>query len=60
MLSYSLFTPKHKALPSSTLFFFLKTLLGKYVAAFFLFSNVVYISPLVLLTLASGFYGLSF
>jgi hypothetical protein len=42
------------------LFFFLKALLGKYAATFFLLSNVVCISSLVLLTLASGFYRLSF
>ncbi len=41
MLSCSLFILKPEALPSSILFFFLKTLLGEYVVAFFLFSNVV-------------------
>jgi hypothetical protein len=46
--------------PSSTLFFFLKALHGKSIVAFFLFSSVVCISLLVLLTLANGFYGLSF
>ncbi len=55
MLSYSLFTLEPKAPPSSTLCFLLKTLLGKFVAAFFLFSSVVYISSLVLLTLVDGF-----
>jgi hypothetical protein len=37
------------------LFFLLRTLLGEYVVAFFLFSNVVYISSLVLLTLVGGY-----
>jgi hypothetical protein len=60
VLSYSLFIPKHEAPPSSTLFFLLRALCGKFVATFFLFSNVVYISSLILLTLAGGFYGLSF
>ncbi len=58
--SYSLFTPEPKAPPSSTLFFFLKTFLGKFVAKFFLFSNVVCISSLVLLTLVGGLCGFSF
>jgi hypothetical protein len=47
-VSYSLFTLKHEAPPSSTLFFFLKAFLGEFVATFFLFSSVVYISSLVL------------
>ncbi len=47
VLSYSLFILESKALPSSTLFFFLKALLGESIIAFFLFSNVVYISSLV-------------
>ncbi len=55
----SLFNPKPKASPSSTLLFFLRTL-GKSVAAFFMFSNVTYISSLILLTLVGGFYGFSF
>ncbi len=55
VLSCSVFTPLCKVLPSSTLFFLLRTLLGKYVVAFFLFSNVVYISSLVLLTLVGGY-----
>ncbi len=55
VLSYSLFIFKPKAPPSSTLFFFLRALFGKYVAAFFILSNVVYISSLVLLTLAQWF-----
>ncbi len=60
VLSYSFFTPQPKALPSSTLFFFLKAFLGKSAIAFFLFFNVVYISSLVLLTLLGGFCGFSF
>jgi hypothetical protein len=60
VFSYFLFTPKPEAPPSSTLLFFLKTLLGKPIATFFLFSSAIYISSLVLLTLAGGFYGLSF
>ncbi len=60
MLSYSLFIPEPKAPPSSTLLFFLKTLLGKFVIAFFLFSTFVYISFLVIFTLVDGFYGFSF
>jgi len=60
MLSYSPFTPEPKAPPSSILFFLLRTLLGKFATTFFLFSSVICISSLVLLTLADGFYGLSF
>jgi hypothetical protein len=58
--SCSLFTLEPKVLPFSTLFFHLRALLREFVAAFFLFFSVVYISSLVLLTLAGGFYGLSF
>ncbi len=47
MLSCSLFILELEVPPSSTLFFLLKTLLGKYVIVFFLFSNVVCISSLV-------------
>jgi hypothetical protein len=50
VLFYSLFTFELEVPPSSTLFFFLKTLLGKSVAAFFVFFSVVYISSLVILT----------
>jgi hypothetical protein len=60
MLSFSLFTPKLEAPPSSTLFFLLRTFFGEFVATFFLFFSVIYISSLILLTLVSGFYGLSF
>ncbi len=60
VLSCSFFTPKPEAPPSSTLFFFLKALLGESVAIFSFFSSVIYISSLVFLTLANGFYGLSF
>jgi hypothetical protein len=60
VLSYSLFTHKLEAPPSSTLLFLLKALLGESTTAFFMFSSAIYISSLVLLTLAGGFYGLSF
>jgi len=60
MLSYSLFTLELKALPSSTLFFLLRTLLGKSAIAFFWFSNVAYISSLVFFTLVNGLRGFSF
>jgi hypothetical protein len=56
---YSLFTPKPKA-PPSTMFFLLKALLEKFATTLFLFFSVDYISCLVLLTLADGFFGLSF
>jgi hypothetical protein len=56
----SFFTPELEVPPSSILFFLLKTLLGKSLAIFFLFSSVIYISSLVLLTLADGLCGLSF
>jgi hypothetical protein len=48
VLSFSLFIYEPEALPSSTLFFLLITLLGESAATFFLFYNVVYISSLVL------------
>jgi hypothetical protein len=60
MLPCSLFTLEPEAPPPSILFFLLRALLGEYATTFFLFSSVVYISSLVLLTLASGFCGLSF
>jgi hypothetical protein len=60
MLSCSLFTLEPQALLSSTLFFVLRALLGKFVADFFLFSSVIYISSLVLLTMVGGFFGFSF
>ncbi len=60
VLSYSFFTPKLEAFPFSTLFFVLKAFLGEFDVAFFLFSNVVCISSLVLLTLVGGFCGFSF
>jgi hypothetical protein len=59
MPPYSLFTLKPKA-PPSTMFFLLRALLGKFATTLFLFFNVDYISSLVLLTLADGFFGLSF
>jgi hypothetical protein len=40
MLSYSLFTPKPEAPPSSNQFFFLKAHFGESTATFFLFCNV--------------------
>ncbi len=60
VLSYSLLTLEHEAPPCLTLFFFLRTHFGNYAATFFLFSNDVYISSLVLFTLGVGFYGFSF
>jgi hypothetical protein len=60
MLSCSLFTHNPEAPPSSTLIFFFKIFLGEFVVTFFLFSNVIYISSLVLLTLVGGFFGFSF
>jgi hypothetical protein len=48
MFSYSLFTPEHETFPSSTILFLLKAFLAEFVAAFFLFSIVVYIFSLVL------------
>jgi hypothetical protein len=60
VLSYSLFTLELQAPPSSTLLFLLRALLGESIVAFFLFSNVVYISSLILLTLVGGFCGFSF
>jgi len=59
MLSYSLFILEPEA-PPSTLFFLLRTLLEEFDATFFLFSSVVFISSLVLLTLVGGFCGFSF
>ncbi len=58
--SYFFLTHDPKAPPSSALFFFLKTLLGDCIITFLIFSNATYISSLVLLTLACGFYGFSF
>jgi hypothetical protein len=55
MLSCSLFIPETKAPPSSTLFFLLRALFEEFDATFFMFSSVVYISSLVLLTLANFF-----
>ncbi len=60
VLLCSLLIPKLKALASSTLVVLLRTFLGDSIVAFFLLSNVVYISSLVFFTLASGFGGLSF
>jgi len=60
VLSYSFFILEPKAPPSSTLFFLLKTLYRESIAAFFMFTSVICIFSLVLLTLASGFCGLSF
>jgi hypothetical protein len=60
VLSYSFFTFEPKVASSSTLFFFLRALLGEFVAICFLFFSVIYISSLVLLTLVGGFYGFSF
>jgi hypothetical protein len=60
MLSCSLFTPKHEAPPSSTLLFFLKTLLEEFVVTFLLLYSIIYISSLILLTSTDGFCGFSF
>jgi hypothetical protein len=60
MPSYSFLTHDPKAPPSLTLFFLLKALFGDSVSTFRVFSNATYISSLVLLTLACGFYGFSF
>ncbi len=60
VLSYSFFSPKPEAPPSSILLFFLKALLGEFVVAFFFFSTIVYISSLVFKTLVGGFCGFSF
>jgi hypothetical protein len=57
--SYSL-TLEPKALFSSTLVFLLKTLIGDFVLAFFLFFNATYISSLILFTLVDGFCAFSF
>ncbi len=59
VLSCSFFTLEHEV-PPSTLFFLFKTLLKKSNVTFFLLSSVICISSLILLTLANGFYGLSF
>ncbi len=60
VFSYSLFIHEHEVPFSSTLFFLLRALLRKSIVIFFLFSNVVYISSLVFLTLVDCFCGLSF
>jgi hypothetical protein len=56
VFSCSLSTLELEVFPFSTLFFLLK----ESVATFFLFSSVVWISFLVLLSLVGGFYGFSF
>jgi hypothetical protein len=60
VLSYFFLTPHLEVPPYSTLLFLFRAFLGNFVATFLLFSNVVYISSLVLLTLVCGFYGLFF
>ncbi len=60
VLSCSLFTLELEAPPSSILLFFLRALLGEFIVVFFLFSNVVCISSLVLKTLVGGFCGFYF
>ncbi len=55
-----LFTFELEAPPSSTLFFLLKTLFKESIVAFFLFSSIVCISSLVLLTLAGDLSRFSF
>jgi hypothetical protein len=42
------FTREPKAPPSSTLLFFLRAFLSEFVATFFLFSSVIYISSLII------------
>jgi len=59
VFSYSLFILELEVPPSSTLFFLLRSLFGESIVAFFLFSNVVSISSLVLLTLVGSFCGFS-
>jgi len=59
VFSHSLLILEPEALPSSDLVFSLKTLLGDPATYFFLFSNVVCISSLVLFTLANGLCGFS-
>ncbi len=60
MLSYSFLTLDFKAPPSLTFFFLSRAVLRDFATTFLLFSNVSYISFLILLTLACGFYGFSF
>ncbi len=60
MLSCSFLTFDPKAPPSSALFLLLKALLKDSTTTFLLFSNAAYISSLILLTLAYGFYRFSF
>ncbi len=60
VLSYSLFTPKHEALPSSIMFFLLITLLGEFATIFFFVFQLCFHLLLVFLTLAKGLYGSSF
>jgi hypothetical protein len=60
MFSCSFFILEVEAPPSSTLFFFLKALLGESDEAFFLFYSAICISSLVILTLVSGFFGMPF
>ncbi len=60
VFSCSFFILEPKAPLSSTLFFLLKALLRESATTFFLFSNVVCIASLVILTLVDGFYGFSF
>jgi hypothetical protein len=52
---YSFLIHELEAPPSLAMFFFLRTFLGDYYATFFLFSSAIYISFLVLFTLADGF-----
>jgi hypothetical protein len=59
VLSYS-FLAHILEVPPSTLFFLFRAPFGIFVAVFRLFSDVAYISFLVLLTLVCGFYGLFF
>ncbi len=60
VLSCFVFTPKLEAPPSSTLLFLLRSFLRESIVAFFMFSNVVYISSLFFKTLVGGFCAFSF
>jgi hypothetical protein len=55
VFSCSFFTPEPKALPSSTLFFLLRTLLGESATTFFLFFSALYVSSLVFFNLGRWF-----
>jgi hypothetical protein len=60
MLSCYFLTLDLEAPPPSMMFLLFKTFFKDYIATFLMFSNVVYISSLVFLTLVYGLYGLLF